>query len=290
MNAEQLARRVKQLEIKSKKLFREVLQGVYPSFFKGQGIEFFDVKEYSFEDDIKNIDWNVTARSNVPYVKSYVEERKLQLILVLDISASQDFSTGKRRSKRDLATEISALLAFSALKNGDKVGMLLFSDRIESFFPPKDKEFQVLQMIRKLFLYSSQGRKTDIGLALDYLKKQISKKAMIVLISDFLAETNFQSSFSILAKKHDCLAIRIQDPFEEVIPKIGRIRFHDSETGVKDILNFNQKGFQRKYFFQSQRDSEYLKTLFRSLGINFLNLKTSEPYEGDLVRFFKRRF
>lgn len=288
MDKKELLKKVKLLEIKSKKHLHQLLAGAYHSVFKSKGIEFFDVKEYRFGDDIKDIDWNVTARSENTYVRNYVEERELQLIIAIDVSGSQHFGS-HTQVKKDLAVELGALLAFSALSNKDKVGLFLFSNQLEKFIPPKKGRKHILRLVRDLIHHQVKSAQTDICFALTFLQKIIKKKAILFFISDFIDQNNYVKPLTILGQKHDVIAIKISDPFEELPPKVGFIRLGDNETGEEQVVNLNQKGFHKTYQHFVFEKNKKLNLIFKTANIDFLHFKTNIPYITQLTHFFKKR-
>ncbi|MDH4128803.1 MAG: DUF58 domain-containing protein [Spirochaetota bacterium] len=288
MDNKEILKKVKLFEIKSKKHVQKHLAGAYHSVFKGKGIEFFDVKEYNIGDDIKNIDWNVTARSETCYIKNYIEERELDIIIAVDISGSQQFGS-QIQFKQDLSVEIAALLAFSALKNQDKVGLFLFSDIIEKIIPPKKGRNHIMRLVRDLIYHQATNLKTDLNLALSTLQKTLKKRTIIFFISDFIDDKDFTKSLKILANKHDLVTIKISDPLEELALNVGYIRFGDNESDEEYIINLNNKNFKAKYNKLLQTKEKELKTLFRKADVDFLHFKTHIPYITQLTKFFIRR-
>ena len=288
MENKEILKKVKLIEIKSKKHVQKHLAGAYHSVFKGKGIEFFDVKEYSIGDDVKCIDWNVTARSSSCYIKNYIEERELEIVIAVDISASQQFGT-KIQFKKDLSIEIAALLAFSALKNHDKVGLFLFSDTIEKIVPPKKGRNHIMRLVRDIFYHQAINSKTDLKLALSTLQKTFKKKSIIFLISDFIDEKDFTKPLTILSRKHDLVAIKISDPLEDLAVDLGYIRLGDSESGDECVINLSNKAFQAKYNKLLKNQEKTLKTIFSKANIDFLHFKTNIPYITQLTQFFIRR-
>jgi len=288
MDRKELLKKVRQLELMSKKHVQELLTGGYHSVFKGKGIEFHDVKEYSFDDDIKDIDWNVSARSEECYVKNYVEERELQLVVAVDISASQGFGS-RSQVKRDLAVELAALLSFSAINNRDKVGLLLFSDRVEKYVPPKGGRNQVMRIVRDLVHQDGEALGTDVSVATNFLLKNIKKKGIIFMISDFMDESEFRRPMSILGRKHDVVAIQISDPLEDKLPGIGFVRLWDSETGEERLVNFRQKSFREHYSRLKRQEEHNLKMVFRKGNVDYLHFHTHLSYINQLTEFFRKR-
>lgn len=278
---------MRKIEIRTRRFVNESLAGQYHSVFKGRGMEFSEVREYTPGDDIRIIDWNVTSRFGHPYVKRFVEERELTVILMVDLSGSADFGT-LGRMKIDLATELSALLAFSAIRNNDRVGLLLFTDFVEKFIPPKKGKQHVLRLIRELLYFRPQSRGTDLSSSLQYLHRVIKKRSVIFIISDFISE-DFEKVLKVVSRKHDVIAISISDPGEQRIPKAGLIRFEDSENGSLYLFD-TAKGASRKEFERMARHQrENLNTLFRTVGIDQIQVQTDRPYEKALISFFRER-
>ncbi len=283
----EILKKVRRIEIRTNRLVNESLAGEYHSIFKGRGMEFSEVREYQFGDDIRTIDWNVTSRMGHPYVKKHVEERELTVILLVDFSASGEFGT-RRQFKREIEAEICALLAFSAIKNSDRVGLIAFTDRVETFLRPRKGKDHVLRVIREVLYFRPEGRATDIGQALQFMYRTISKRSVVFLISDFLGE-GFARPLRVAARKHDVIAITVTDPREEDLPPIGLIDLEDAETGEGLLLDASDRrtrdGF-RRWAAQRRLTRE---TLFRSVGVDAVELFTDRPYDASLVRFFHRR-
>jgi len=261
--------------------------GQYESVFKGRGMQFDEVREYTPGDDIRTIDWNVTARTGKPYIKRYVEEREMTVIFAVDLSASGDFGT-VNKAKNELAAEFCAVMAFAAAKNNDKVGLLIFSDRIELYIPPKKGISHMLRLIRELLYFKMPKRKTNINEAMDYLARVIRKKATIFLVSDFI-ETNFKKSLSLLNKRHDVIAVSVRDPAEIALPNIGLIEFTDAETGELIVVDTRNKKFRKEYSDSTTKQADELKNMLKSINIDSINISTDKPYIHDLVRFFHMR-
>ncbi len=287
MNKSELVKKIKRIEIKTRKAVDEILSGNYRSVFKGRGIEFNSVKEYTFDDDVKDIDWNVTARNDKAYVKTYTEERELNVIIATDVSGSQNFGT--EGIKKDISLEIASLLSFSALKNKDKVGLLLFSDEIELYMPPKNNKKHVLKILREIANDRETSIGTSINTAIEYLTKVLKRRTIIFFISDFITEEDYRRSVKIIGNKHDFIAIKIDDPIEKELPEIGMIRFTDKETGEELIVNSSDKKTMRKYIETNNREDEIMKSLFSSLDIDFIRLNTKDDYLKALVKFFMFR-
>lgn len=287
MLTKEILKQVRQIEIKTRGLVNEVFSGEYHSVFKGRGMEFSEVREYQFGDDIRNIDWNVTARYGHPYIKVFEEERELTVMLLVDMSGSLHFGTFEK-TKHRIAAELSAILAFSALKNNDKVGLILFTDRIEKFVSPKKGRSHVLRIIREVLSFKPQGNKTDLKGALEYFNHTIKKKSITFLISDFIDE-GYEKIIKIIGKKHDFISIILQDPREREIPKSGLIKIQDAETGAVRYLD-SSSNFVQDYFNEKVKSSDAkIKDLFLRSRIDSIKVDTSKSYIKPLVDFFKVR-
>jgi len=287
MIAKELLKQVRQIEIRTKGLVNQVFSGEYHSVFKGRGMEFSEVREYNFGDDIRNIDWNVTARFGHPYIKIFEEERELTVILLVDLSGSLAFGTIDK-TKQQIAAELSAILAFSALKNNDKVGLFLFSDKIEKFIPPRKGRKHVLRMIRELLSFKPEGKMTNIKAALEYMNHAVKKKSIVFLISDFMDE-GYEKILRIVGKKHDLIGIVINDQREKSIPKMGLVKFTDSESGKErwiDTSSSNVQSWIKQYY---NRVTSERKTLFITSRLDTIEIKTGENYITPLVNFFRLR-
>lgn len=289
----ELARQIRFIEIFTNRAVNDILAGEYQSVFKGRGMEFDEVREYQPGDDVRTIDWNVTARSGHPFVKRYVEERERTVILVVDLSASGLFGSVAKR-KSEAAAELCALIAFSAIKNNDKVGLLLFTDRIERFIPPRKGTSHVLRIIREVLGYQPTGQGTDIGQALEYLGRVIHKRGVIFLLSDFLAP-EFKKPLGLLSRRHDLIAISILDRRELAIPALGLIELLDPESGATRLVDTSDRGFQKQYQEMGRLRQQGLARLFGSLSVDHIPI-VLEAGEGrevghvdELVRFFKQR-
>ncbi len=288
MLPKELLKHIRRIEIRTKRLVNEVFAGEYESVFKGEGVEFSEVREYVPGDDIRRIDWNVTARMGHPYVKKFREERERTLIFVVDASSSEYFGTISRQ-KISLATEVTALLSFSAISNNDKVSLLLFTDMIEKFVPPKKGRRHVLRIMRDLLYFKPQGRKTDITLALEHLNRLMRKRGIVFLISDFL-DTGFEKPMKITAQKHDLIAIRILDPLELSIPGFsGWMLLEDAETGNIGWFDTSDRKRRMDYGLRKIEALEKQNEFFSSNDIDLIDLNTSRPYVDELVRFFTMR-
>ena len=287
MLSEDLLKKVKRIEIISKKISREVFAGTYRSNFKGRGMEFASVREYCAGDDVRSIDWNVSSRTGRLHVKQYAEERELTMMLALDLSASMFFFS-QESTKRELMAEISAIMAFAANINNDKVGLLLFSDRIERYVPPRKGRQHVLRIIRDILEFSPLGGQTFIDSGLAYLSKVLKKRAIVVLCSDFLNE-GYERALAVTGKKHDLILMRFTDPRERTLPKAGLYRLEDSETGEIAYLDLNKRG-NRDLFSRTCRDRDgRLGDLVRRHRIDALDFTVGSDYERRLIKFFSER-
>ncbi len=283
----EIFKKVRRIEIRTKRLVNESLAGEYHSVFKGRGMEFSEVREYQFGDDIRTIDWNVTSRMGHPYVKKYVEERELTVILLVDFSASGQFGT-RRQFKREIEAEICALLAFSAIKNNDRVGLISFTDRIETFLPPRNGKDHVLRVIREVLYFRPEGRGTDIAMALQHMYRTITKRSVVFVISDFL-DGDFVRSLRVASRKHDIIAITVTDPREEELPPVGLVDLEDAETGEMVLVDTSDRNTRDKFRRWAEERRAGREALFRSVGVDALELHTDRPYDLPLVRFFHRR-
>ncbi|MFQ5877132.1 MAG: DUF58 domain-containing protein [Acidobacteriota bacterium] len=283
----EILRKVRRIEIRTHRLVNESLAGEYHSVFKGRGMEFAEVREYQFGDDVRTIDWNVTSRMGHPFVKRYVEERELTVILLVDFSASGEFGT-RRQFKREIAAEICALLAFSAIQNNDRVGLIAFTDRIETFLRPRKGKEHALRVIREVLYFEPAGRGTDIAAALQTLIRTITKRSVVFLVSDFLGD-GYAQPLRVAARKHDVIAVPITDPREEALPPIGLIDLEDAETGERLLVDSSDRRAREGFRGGAAERRAARESLFRSTGIDALELFTDRPYDVPLVRFFHRR-
>ncbi len=283
----EILKKVRRVEIRTRGLVNEVFSGEYHSVFKGRGMNFSEVREYQYGDDIRSIDWNVTARTGHPFVKVFEEERELTVMLVVDVSASGDFGT-RERMKGEVAVEICALLAFSAIKNNDKVGLIIFSDRIEKFVPPRKGRPHVLRVLRELFYHQPQGRGTDIRGALEYLTRVIKRRAVVFLVSDFKAP-QFEKPLSVSGRRHDLIAVRMGDHREAVLPALGYMEFEDAETGELHTVNTADPRFRAEFEKRAARERAELGTTFQHSRVDVIDIETDQPYVQPLMRFFKER-
>ena len=287
MIASEILRKVRRIEITTRGLVNEVFSGEYHSVFQGRGMNFAEVREYQYGDDIRSIDWNVTARTGTPFVKVFEEERELTVMLVVDVSASGNFGT-RMRMKGDLAVEICALLAFSAIKNNDKVGLILFSDRIEKFVPPRKGRRHVLRVLRELLYHRPDRRGTDIGMALEYLARVTRRRAVVFLVSDFLAG-GFGRALTIAGRRHDTIAVRVRDRRETELPAIGLVEFEDAETGERFVVNTSDRIFQQAFRRDRAAAEEELQHTLLHGKVDLIDVRVDRPYLQPLMRFFKER-
>lgn len=287
MDTKELLKKVRKIEIKTRRLSDHIFGGEYHSTFKGRGMTFSEVRQYQFGDDVRAIDWNVTARYNEPYIKVFEEERELTMMLMVDVSSSEMFGT-THQFKNEIITEISATLAFSALQNNDKVGLILFSDQIELFIPPKKGKSHVLRIIRELIEFTPKSKKTDLAFALKYLTNVMKKKAIVFVLSDFITDDYLQT-LRITGKKHDLTGIRIYDEREETIPNIGMVQMEDAETGKLQLVNTQSKKVRLNYGKYYQERVDYFQNTFSKSGCGVLNCRVDESYVKKLLGYFKRR-
>lgn len=287
MLTKELLKQVKQIEIRTRGLVNEVFSGEYHSVFKGRGMEFSEVREYQVGDDIRSIDWNVSARFGHPFVKIFEEERELTVMLLVDMSGSLMFGSVDK-TKQQIAAELSAILAFSALKNNDKVGLILFTDRIEKFIPPKKGKTHSLRIIREVLSFEPHGNKTDLRSALEYFNHTIKKKAIAFVISDFY-DLGYEKILRIVGKKHDLIGIVLSDPREKTISKSGLIKFRDAETGELRYIDTDSREFQTVFRETQKRYKEYRKSIFVSSRLDSIDIETGGSYVKPLVDFFKMR-
>jgi len=287
----ELVKKIRYIQIYTSKAVNDVLAGEYHSVFKGQGMEFDEVRAYQPGDDIRTIDWNVTARTGHPYVKRYVEEREITVFFLVDLSASGSFGS-MDKLKNEIAAEFCALLAFSAIKNNDKVGLIVFTDVIELFIPPAKGTSHVLRLIREL-LYFDPGKQrertgTDIALALDYLGRVMHKRGVIFLVSDFL-DQDFEKPLGVLARRHDLIGVTVSDPRESALPDVGLLEIQDAESGETVVIDTGSREVRNSYEQFARAKHERLNNLFKSFGIDHIQLFTDRDYVLDLVKFFRKR-
>ena len=287
MDTKELLKKVRKIEIKTRRLSDHIFGGEYHSTFKGRGMTFSEVRQYQFGDDVRNIDWNVTARYNEPYIKVFEEERELTMMLMVDVSGSQLFGT-QEQFKKSMLTEIAATLAFSATQNNDKIGLILFTDEIELFIPPKKGRSHVLRIIRELMEFEPKSKKTNITEALKFLSNVMKKKAIVFILSDFIAD-EYQQTLKIVSGKHDVTGIRVYDRREEEIPNLGMVQMEDEETGELLLVNTASKKTRINYSAYYREKVHYFKDSFTRSGAGSLSSRIDESYVKKLLGYFKRR-
>ena len=288
METSELLKKVRKIEIKTRGLSSQVFSGEYHSAFKGRGMAFSEVREYTPGDDVRTIDWNVTARFNTPFVKVFEEERELSVVLLVDVSASGIFGTQKQ-FKQELITELCAVVAFSASQNNDKIGVIFFSDKIEKFIPPKKGKSHVLRIIRELIEFKPENKQTNLELALKYLTNVIKKRSVVFLVSDFYAETDYKDALKIANKKHDVVALRIIDKTEKELPNVGLIKLKDNESGKIIWADTSDKIFRKQFAVNKIKFEAELKDIFNRSGIDATEIYTHENYVKPLMNLFKNR-
>ena len=287
MEATDLLKKVRKIEIKTRGLSRHIFAGQYHSAFKGKGMAFSEVREYQYGDDIRSIDWNVTARLNHPYIKIFEEEREMTVMLLIDVSGSNKFGTQKQ-FKEDLITEIAAILSFSAIQNNDKVGVIFFSDKIEKFISPKKGSSHILRIIRELISFQPENTATNISEALRYFSNIIKKRCTAFLISDF-QDNNFDDAIKITSKKHDLVAIRIYDELELSFPDIGLVKLKDNESGKTIWVDSSDKQVRNNFELWSKKHEKYLNEVFIKSGVDDVRISTNQDYVKTLISLFKKR-
>lgn len=289
METVDLLKKVRQIEIKTRGLSRNIFAGEYHSAFKGRGMAFSEVREYQFGDDIRNIDWNVTARYNHPYIKVFEEERELTVMLLIDVSGSREFGSFEKL-KKNVITEISAILSFSAIQNNDKIGVIFFSDRIEKFIPPKKGKSHILRIIRELIDFEPQNAGTDITEAVRYLTNAIKKRCTAFVISDFMDDSaDLEMALSIANNKHDVVSLKIYDEREKELPPIGMLKFKDAETGEYMWVDSSSRKTRKIYAEWWQKHAARFDAMFKKCGVDYVAINTNEDYVKSLMNLFKKR-
>ena len=288
METSELLKRVRKIEIKTRGLSSNIFAGEYHSAFKGRGMTFSEVREYQYGDDIRNIDWNVTARHNRPYVKVFEEERELTVMLMIDVSASRNFGTVSKLKKNQI-TEIAAVIVFSAIQNNDKIGVIFFSDKIEKFIPPKKGRTHILHIIRELIDFYPEDRQTNIEQALEYVTSSIKKRCTCFVISDFIDDHNFAHALSIANRKHDVVALRVYDQRENVLPPVGMMYLRDAETGEQMWVDTSDKKLREEYEKYAFIREKELDATFKRAGVDVANIRSDEDYVRALITLFKKR-
>jgi uncharacterized protein (DUF58 family) len=286
METDKILKKVRKIEIRTKRLVDGLMSGAYHSVFKGRGIEFSEVREYSYGDDIRAIDWNVTARMNHPFVKEFIEERDLTVYIVFDVSASSSF--GSETTKKDYAIELAASLMFSAIRNNDNVGLALFTTGVESYMPPRKGKRHVLKLLRELVYYEPKNAGTDLEKSLIFLSRVIKRRSIIFIISDFYSG-DFVRPLQILKKKHDIIALNLHDPREREIPPIGFIELEDSETGEQILVDTSDREFRESYAELVRKNQEMLEKQMQKAKVDLVQVDTNAPFEVPLRKFFRKR-
>lgn len=288
----ELFRKIRHVEVRTRGLVDDVFGGEYHSAFKGRGIEFAEVRPYQIGDDVRTIDWNVSARTGEPYVKLFEEEREQTLLLVVDVSGSEEFGSGEG-AKRDLAAEVCAVLGFSALRNSDKVGLVLFTDRVERFVPPRKGKRHVLRLLRDLFAHAPEGRGTDVPAALDHVLRVQRRRAIVLLVSDFIvpagAEADLSRSLRVVAQRHDVVAVRLVDPREESLPAVGLVQVVDAETGAPGMVDTSSARVREAFARRAADRAARVEAALKGARVDHLTLRTDEDYVEPLSAFFRGR-
>ena len=287
MDTKELLKKVRKIEIKTRRLSDHIFGGEYHSTFKGRGMTFSEVRQYQFGDDVRNIDWNVTARTNLPHIKVFEEERELTMMLMVDVSGSEMFGT-QNQFKNEIVTEMAATLAFSATQNNDKIGLILFSDQIELYIPPKKGRSHVLRIIRELIEFKPKSKKTNVAEAFKFLSNVMKKKAIVFVLSDFVAD-NYKQNLKIAAGRHDITGIRVYDKHEEEIPNLGMVQMQDEETGELILVNTSSKKVRQNYNQFYNEKVNYFKDSFTKSGAGVIDCRVDESYVKKLLGYFKRR-
>jgi len=287
MDTKEILKKVRKIEIKTRRLSDHIFSGEYHSSFKGRGMTFSEVRQYQYGDDVRSIDWNVTARYNEPFVKVFEEERELTMMLLVDISGSEYFGT-QQQFKRDTLTEIAATLAFSAIQNNDKVGLLLFSDGVELFIPPKKGKSHVLRIIRELIEFQPKSKKTNVNEALKFLSQVMKKKAIVFVLSDFM-DNHYEHTLKIVGRKHDVTGIRVFDRRDAEMPNIGMVAMEDSESGAVQLVDTASKQVRLSYARYYNETVDYFEKSFSHSGAGYLDARLDESYVKKLLGYFKRK-
>ena len=287
MIPKEVLQKVRRIEIRTRSVVESILSGEYQSVFKGRGMEFSEVRTYTEGDDVRSIDWNVTARMGQPYVKKHVEERELTVMLVVDASSSGHFGS-VARFKDEVAVELCALLAFSAIKNNDRVGLIIFTSDVEKYIPPKKGKNHVLRVIRELLYFRPEKRGTDIGAAIGFLNRVITKKSVVFLVSDFL-NAGYEVPIRVASHRHDFVAITVTDPREKELPAVGLVELQDPETGAAMLVDSRDRNLRRAFASEAERRGRELSAFFRANGIDEIQISTGADYVDPLVRFFRKR-
>lgn len=287
MSTSTLLKKVRKIEIKTRGLSNHIFAGEYHTAFKGKGMAFSEVREYQAGDDVRSIDWNVTARYNSPFIKVFEEEREMTVMLLVDVSGSGNFGTNKQ-FKREVATEIAAILAFSAIKNNDKVGVIFFSNIIEEFIPPKKGKSHILRIIRQVLAFEAKEKKTDVSLAIEYFNNVMKKRTICFVLSDFISQ-EFEKPLKIASKKHDIIALRIHDKRENTLPNVGIIPLQDAENDTISYVDTSSQKVRELFYNKQEEKQTYLRKLFPKCGVDMIDISTGSDYVKPLMNFFKNR-
>lgn len=288
METSEILKKVRKIEIKTRGLSRNIFAGQYHSAFKGRGMAFSEVREYQFGDDVRDIDWNVTARFHHPYVKVFEEERELTVMLLVDVSGSLEFGTSLQM-KRDLAAEIAATIAFSAIQNNDKIGVIFFSDKIEKYIPPKKGRKHILYIIREILGFRPESNKTDVGMATAFLTRVMKRRCTSFVISDFYDRKDFSKEMEIANRKHDVMAIQVYDPRARMLPNVGLLRVRDAETGTEIVIDTSSSKLRRIHTQYWMKREEFLKQTFSRSQVDWTSVATNEDFVKSLMLLFKQR-
>ena len=288
METSEILKKVRKIEIKTRGLSNNIFAGQYHSAFKGRGMSFSEVREYQFGDDIRDIDWNVTARFNKPYIKVFEEERELTVMLMVDVSGSLEFGTVKQ-FKKDMVTEVAATLAFSAIQNNDKIGVIFFSDRIEKFIPPKKGRKHILYIIRELIDFKPESRKTNIKMALEYLTNVMKRRCTAFILSDFIDEANFKNALVIANRKHDVVALQVYDRRVSELPAVGLMKVKDAETGHEQWIDTSSKAVRKAHHDWWMERQNVLNDIFNKSNVDYISVRTDEDYVKALLNLFAKR-
>lgn len=288
LDHKELLKKVRRIQIATKHAVNDVFAGQYHSTFKGRGMEFDEVREYVPGDDIRSIDWNVTARTGSPHIKKFVEEREMTVMLVVDISASNLFGSGTQM-KRDLATEVAAVLAFSAIRNNDRIGLILFAEEVEKYIPPKKGTRHVLRLVRELIAHEPRGKGTNVVPALDYLNHVSSRKNVTFLVSDFMFSDDYEQLLKVTARRHDLISVVIGDKREVAWPDAGLVHWHDAETGQQVLVDTSSRRVREQLALEHTRMSQAVDDMHRKAGIDTIRLFAGEPYDKEFIKFFRQR-
>lgn len=288
METEDLIRQVRRIEIKTRGLSNDFFAGQYHSAFKGRGMSFAEVREYTYGDDVRDIDWNVTARWNRPYVKVFEEERELTVMLLVDVSGSLNFGT-RRNTKRTVVTEIAATLSFSAIQNNDKIGVIFFSDKVEKYIPPKKGRKHILYIIRELLGFEPESKKTDVSAALEYLSRMQKRRCTAFVLSDFYDRKDFERPLQVCRMKHDVVGIQVYDPLQKALPNVGLLRIHDAETGHEQYIDTSSKALRQAHSRYWSERSGALKQMFQKNSVDYVSVATDGDYVKALRQLFAMR-